>query len=732
MKKYRIISLILVFALSFSMVTFAEDKSEQEIATIMNQIGLLSGDGSGFNLSGELTRAEAATFIVKLIGKEKVVLASPSFYGMTPFTDVKGDEWFAPFVGFCSMNGIISGYPDNTFRADQPLTEKAFLTMMLKALEYNETDFTWDNVFLKAYEKGIVDDAYYAFKVEDNSITRGKVLALEYNALNLRYKNSSKTMIENLITSGVVTQAKAASYNLVKNDTTQTSITKTEATSESTIVVTLNENIKSLTKEQVKVDIGSTGQTISNVLTANNVVTITLGSKAAVSDMIVTLINVEDNENNVASSLSSNVTAYDAPEVSSDYFKVKSVEGVSKNLVHVFFTQPVNINVGLVAHYQILENGTPVVDGNYNEMEVAVLGEVDNGVAIWSKGYEFKQGVVYTLKARGSLTSAYDANLDSGNDMTFDFVGDGRNNTTLSVDSADAISNDTVRIVFNQDIDKSIATNIANYRFKNATTNSNSAVLSAVMSQTGPEKDRTVDLKVLTMTTNASYELTILNARNAFKASTISNNTYTVVPQSVSVTGHAKLEYVQPVTSTKLYLYFDKPIHSASIAANIIGVDDVLIQYSSKYNNRLVVYLDKDKPIKQGSNYTLQVSSGLIEADGRAQSYPLSFNFQGVDIVNTDIGIEDARFVADSKVKITFNSEISVSNGASQFKLQYKNDAGHDVSITADSINYLDELSAVVSFSNLPNETYKLVALNIVDPSNQYTTQEVSIDVTKE
>lgn len=731
MKKLRIISLILVLTLALNVITFAEDKSEQEIATIMNQIGLLSGDGTGFNLSGNLTRAEAATFVVKLIGKEKTVLASPSFYGMTPFSDVKGDEWFAPFVGYCSMNGIISGYPDNTFRADDQLTEKAFLTMMLKALSYDESDFSWDNVFLKAYEKGIVDNPYYAFKTEDNSITRGRVLALEYNALKLKYKNSTKTMIDNLISNNIVSQSKAKSLDLVQVDSNETEITQVEAVSENTIHVTLNETIESLSMDQVKVDIDSTEQTVSSVVTTNNTVKITLSASSAEKDMTVTLLNVEDSANNIVSQVSSQVTGYVIPEVESDYFKVKSAEGQSQSIVNVYFTQPVDINASLVVHYEILQNGIVIADSNYNDLEVAVLGEVDNGVSLYMKNESFLDNVVYTVKVKGSLTSAYNVNLNEGKEMTVDFTGDDSSNKSLKVTDVEAISSDTIRVTFNQDIDKNLAVNISNYTLRNESNNSNSAVLSASMNETGPEKNRILDLRVLDMTKNKNYELTILNARNTFKSSTIANKSYDFTSGSYG-TANIDLEYVQVVSNTKLHLYFDKAIHQASIAASISGVSDVLSTYTKEYNNRLIVYLDKDEALIEDKNYSVQVISGLIDASGKTQPFPLSYSIKGVDKEESDITVEDARFVSDNKVKVTFNSEISLANQASQYKLQYKNDAGHDVSITADSVNYVDSKTVVASFSNLPSETYQIYLDDIVDPSNQFTTQEITIEVTKE
>ncbi len=733
MKKIRIISMMLVFAMMFSMISFGEELSEQEIASKLYDIGLVSGDGTGLNLDGELTRAEAATFIVKLIGREDTVLRSPTFYGMTPFTDVKGDEWFAPFVGFCSMNQIISGYPDNTFRADEKLTDKAFLVMVLKALKYTDGDFSWDNIFVTSYEKGIVTDLSYAVKEDQSNLDRGQTLEIMYNSLNLYYKDNSMTLLDNLVFNGVVTQSKADSLGLVKKDDKKTDITKAEAIAVDQIKVTLNETIKSMTVNQVALNNGSIKYDINDVTLDGKILTIDVDANIIGDDYVITLVNVTDNQGFVVKTISDEVEPFEAAEISSDYFKIKTVECESENIIHVLFTQPVNINAALVLHYEVLQNGQTIATGTYNDMEAAILGEVDNGVALYIKNVDFKDNEYYTLKVQGSLTSAYDANLNEGEAMTMDFIGDDSSNKSLKVSNVEAISDDTVRLTFNQDIDKSIALNITNYQFRNESRNTNSAVLSASMNETGSLKNRTLDLRVLDMSDNLEYELTILNARDAFKISTISNKSYSVEGEgNTSTSSKIKLEYVQVVSNTKLYLYFEEAIHPASIAANISGVDDVLVTYTEKYNNRLVVYIDKDDSLEDDHSYTVLINSGLISADGKTQSYPTSYSIKGKDKEEPAIQVDDARFVAGNKVKITFTSEVAVSNAASQYKLQYKNELGHDVSITADSVNYVNTQEVVASFSNLPNEAYDLVLYNIVDPSNQFTTQLITVDVEKE
>ena len=72
--------------------------------------GLVNGtatdeDGNvDMNLDSTLTRQEATTLLVRLLGAEEDALAS----GYTaPFTDVA--QWAKPYVGYAYENGIVNG-----------------------------------------------------------------------------------------------------------------------------------------------------------------------------------------------------------------------------------------------------------------------------------------------------------------------------------------------------------------------------------------------------------------------------------------------------------------------------------------------------------------------------------------------------------------------------------------------------------------------------------------------
>ena len=67
--------------------------SYQREAEILHQIGLFQGTDEGFELGKAFTRAEGATMLVRLLGKEEEALSSVKKSG---FPDVP--DWAEPFA----------------------------------------------------------------------------------------------------------------------------------------------------------------------------------------------------------------------------------------------------------------------------------------------------------------------------------------------------------------------------------------------------------------------------------------------------------------------------------------------------------------------------------------------------------------------------------------------------------------------------------------------------------
>lgn len=90
---------------------------------------------------GDITRAEAATIFFRLLSD-----SSRSYYWSTTndYTDVNSGDWYNNAISTLSNAGIISGYPDGTFRPNAPITraEMAKIIAVFAKLDTRVDRFT--------------------------------------------------------------------------------------------------------------------------------------------------------------------------------------------------------------------------------------------------------------------------------------------------------------------------------------------------------------------------------------------------------------------------------------------------------------------------------------------------------------------------------------------------------------------------------------------------------------
>ena len=170
-------------------------------ADALYALGLVGGygknaDGSvNFALGEKLTRAQAFVLVVRFVGAEKDATMSVQSH---PFTDVPA--WANPYIGYVYANGITKGVSETRFDPDTPVSEAAFLTIMLRVLGYNDGagDFKWDDPYTLAQSVGIVD-------AKADTFNRGSAFVICYRALTATVK-SGNSIAEQLIAKGVFTK----------------------------------------------------------------------------------------------------------------------------------------------------------------------------------------------------------------------------------------------------------------------------------------------------------------------------------------------------------------------------------------------------------------------------------------------------------------------------------------------------------------------------------------------
>lgn len=79
--------------------------------------GLMNGTSTEtFSPDSAVTRAMLVTILYRMEGEPAAAAAD--------FTDVAAGKWYAKAVAWAAEHGIVTGYPDHTFRPDQPVTRE--------------------------------------------------------------------------------------------------------------------------------------------------------------------------------------------------------------------------------------------------------------------------------------------------------------------------------------------------------------------------------------------------------------------------------------------------------------------------------------------------------------------------------------------------------------------------------------------------------------------------------
>ena len=137
MRKLPILLFTAVFALSLALPAYAAESSNEELkaaSQYLNSHGIMVGDGEGnMNFSAPLTRAHLATILARLHGGSGQVEESRDFYAaQCKFQDVP--DWARQYAGYCAYHGLMVGYGDGLFGAEDPVTPAAACTVILRYL----------------------------------------------------------------------------------------------------------------------------------------------------------------------------------------------------------------------------------------------------------------------------------------------------------------------------------------------------------------------------------------------------------------------------------------------------------------------------------------------------------------------------------------------------------------------------------------------------------------------
>ncbi len=178
--------------------------SFESSADKLKEVGLFQGGTAGYELDRAPTRAEAATMLVRLLGKEA---EAKGLEYTAPFTDL--DDWQKPYVQYLYTNKLANGASETAFEPEGKCTAQMYTTFLLRALGYSDAadgDFTYAGAVDYGKSLGLVDIA----NCDETNFLRDHVAAMSLTALHTGVKDGETDLLDKLVADGAVDQTKAA------------------------------------------------------------------------------------------------------------------------------------------------------------------------------------------------------------------------------------------------------------------------------------------------------------------------------------------------------------------------------------------------------------------------------------------------------------------------------------------------------------------------------------------
>ena len=159
-----------------------------DAVTALQAEGIINGMPDGtFAPNETVTRAQFATMIYRAMDG-----ASANAGTEVSFTDVNADFWAAEAIYACAAEGIITGYPDGSFKPNANITRAEMAVMIYRAIGFDQM---FDNLFTDVKPSswyynavtilgglGIVNGMGDGLFVPEATATRAQAAQIIYNA----------------------------------------------------------------------------------------------------------------------------------------------------------------------------------------------------------------------------------------------------------------------------------------------------------------------------------------------------------------------------------------------------------------------------------------------------------------------------------------------------------------------------------------------------------------------
>lgn len=155
--------------------------------------------------NGSISRAEVATVLFRLLKDD---VRAQNLTKDNAYSDVSGTAWYAAAVSTLSKMGVISGYPDGTFRPNAPITRAEFAAMIAhfdETAKSADTPFTdisghWaENAIGKAYGNGWVEGSSKTVFCPESNLTRAETATLLNRVLHRLPEKESDLLANQIV-----------------------------------------------------------------------------------------------------------------------------------------------------------------------------------------------------------------------------------------------------------------------------------------------------------------------------------------------------------------------------------------------------------------------------------------------------------------------------------------------------------------------------------------------------
>lgn len=249
MKSRKFISFSLALALTMSTMTSfsAEQKFEnQNKADVLYNLGLLQGYSATekvLGLGDSLVREDAMKLLAKVLGWEVDADQKSSF------TDVS--KWAQSYVATAADKKITNGISQELFGAKKEATLQQVVTWYLRALGYDQ-DASWEKAADLGIETGLLEakDLPNLNKVAN----RDALVGVAYEALKATAVDKDMTLMEELVSAGLVDKDKAEEAGFVVSKEFEVTSIEPSYLVETTVITNKKIDKSILEKATIKID----------------------------------------------------------------------------------------------------------------------------------------------------------------------------------------------------------------------------------------------------------------------------------------------------------------------------------------------------------------------------------------------------------------------------------------------------------------------------------------------